>query len=74
LVKKDEHVLITGIGGGVALFALQFAIAVGAHVYVTSSNPEKIQKAIQLGAKGGVNYRDGNTKILFSRIGLRVRN
>lgn len=59
LVKKDEHVLITGIGGGVALFALQFAVAVGAHVYVTSSNPEKIQKAIQLGAKGGVNYKDG---------------
>lgn len=51
--------LITGIGGGVALFALQFAVAVGAHVYVTSSNPEKIQKAIQLGAKGGVNYKDG---------------
>lgn len=60
LVKKDEHVLITGIGGGVALFALQFAVAVGAHVYVTSSNPEKIQKAIRLGAKGGVNYKDEN--------------
>lgn len=59
LVKEGEHVLITGIGGGVALFALQFAVAVGAHVYVTSSSPEKIQKAIALGAKGGVNYKDG---------------
>ncbi|KAI7889545.1 uncharacterized protein EV154DRAFT_514123 [Mucor mucedo] len=60
LVKKGEHVLITGIGGGVALFALQFAVAVGAHVYVTSSSPQKIQKAIALGAVGGVNYKDEN--------------
>lgn len=58
-VQKGQHVLITGIGGGVALFALQFAAAVGAHVYVTSSSEEKIQKAIQLGAKGGINYRNG---------------
>ncbi|OBZ88136.1 putative zinc-type alcohol dehydrogenase-like protein YogA [Choanephora cucurbitarum] len=57
LVQKGEHVLITGIGGGVALFALQFAVAAGAHVYVTSSSDEKIQKAIELGAKGGVNYK-----------------
>ncbi|GAN08306.1 alcohol dehydrogenase [Mucor ambiguus] len=60
LVKKDEHVLVTGIGGGVALAALQFAVAVGAHVYVTSSSPEKIKRAIELGAKGGVNYKDEN--------------
>ncbi|KAI8968208.1 hypothetical protein BDF20DRAFT_925274 [Mycotypha africana] len=58
LVKKDEHVLITGIGGGVALCALQFAVAAGAHVYVTSSSATKIEKAIALGAKGGVNYKD----------------
>ncbi|CEP10409.1 hypothetical protein [Parasitella parasitica] len=60
LVKSDEHVLVTGIGGGVALAALQFAVAAGAHVYVTSSSPEKIKRAIELGAKGGVNYRDQN--------------
>jgi NADPH-dependent curcumin reductase CurA len=46
LVKKDEHVLVTGIGGGVALAALQFAVAVGAHVYVTSSSPEKIKSVV----------------------------
>ncbi|KAI8636764.1 hypothetical protein BD408DRAFT_425620 [Parasitella parasitica] len=60
LVRKDEHVLVTGIGGGVALAALQFAVAAGAHVYVTSSSSEKIKKAIELGAKGGVNYKDEN--------------
>ncbi|KAF7721282.1 hypothetical protein EC973_004975 [Apophysomyces ossiformis] len=60
LVREGDHVLVTGIGGGVALAALQFAIAAGAHVYVTSSSPDKIERAIQLGAKGGVNYKDSN--------------
>lgn len=60
LVREGDHVLVTGIGGGVALAALQFAVAVGAHVYVTSSSPDKIQRAIQLGAKGGVNYKSEN--------------
>jgi zinc-binding alcohol dehydrogenase/oxidoreductase len=55
--KKGERILITGIGGGVALFALQFAIAAGAEVFVTSGSDEKIEKAIRLGAKSGVNYR-----------------
>lgn len=50
---------MTGIGGGVALFAMQFAVAVGAKVFVTSSSDEKIKKAIQLGAAGGVNYTHG---------------
>ncbi|KAF7724707.1 hypothetical protein EC973_000815 [Apophysomyces ossiformis] len=59
-VKKGDHVLVTGIGGGVAITALQFAIAAGAHVYVTSSSPEKIQRAVSLGAKGGVSYKDEN--------------
>lgn len=53
-----ERVLVTGIGAGTALFALQFAVAFGAEVWVTSGSPEKIEKAIALGAKGGVNYKD----------------
>ena len=57
-VQKGDYVLITGIGGGVALFALQFAVAVGAHVYVTSPNPDKIKFAKGLGAEGGINYKD----------------
>ncbi|KAG2180651.1 hypothetical protein INT44_003658 [Umbelopsis vinacea] len=59
-VRKGDNVLVTGIGGGVALFALQFAVAAGANVYVTSSKEDKIQRAIELGAKGGVNYRKEN--------------
>ncbi|HEY8971114.1 MAG TPA: zinc-binding dehydrogenase [Puia sp.] len=59
-VQPGEKVLITGIGGGVALFALQYAIALGARVYVTSGSGEKIEKAIALGALGGANYRTDN--------------
>ncbi len=58
--KKGEKILISGIGGGVALFVLQFANAIGMEIYVTSSSDEKIEKAISLGAKGGVNYNNKN--------------
>ena len=57
-VKKNERVLVTGIGGGVATFALQFALAAGATVLVTSSSAQKIDKAIGLGAVAGYNYHD----------------
>jgi len=57
-VKAGEKVLITGIGGGVALFALQFAIAAGAEVVVTSGSTEKLDKAMAMGASGGANYTD----------------
>ncbi|KAI9762028.1 MAG: hypothetical protein M4579_000664 [Chaenotheca gracillima] len=55
--KPGHNLLITGIGGGVALMALQLASANGCNVYVTSGSEEKIQKARELGAQGGVNYR-----------------
>lgn len=59
-LKPGENVLIPGIGSGVALLSLQIAVAHGANVYVTSSSDEKLEKAKQLGAKGGVNYRNDN--------------
>jgi zinc-binding alcohol dehydrogenase/oxidoreductase len=55
-VQPGEKVLITGIGGGVALFALQFAVAAGAEVVVTSGSPDKLDKAMALGATGCANY------------------
>jgi|SRR5690625_2576978 len=58
--KEGETVIIPGIGGGVANFALQIAVAKGAKVFVTSSSDQKIENAISLGASGGVNYRNDN--------------
>ncbi|HTR29695.1 MAG TPA: zinc-binding dehydrogenase [Puia sp.] len=57
-VRAGEKVLITGIGGGVALSTLQFAVAAGAEVVVTSGSGEKLDKAMAMGATGGVNYRE----------------
>lgn len=57
-LKKGENLLITGIGGGVAMFLLKFAITAGANVYVTSGSEKKLKKAIQLGAKSGVLYHE----------------
>ena len=59
-LKSGERLLVTGVGGGAALFALQFAEAAGAQVWVTSGSPEKIARACTLGALGGVNYREAD--------------
>ncbi|KAI1461969.1 oxidoreductase [Annulohypoxylon moriforme] len=53
-----KNILVTGIGGGVALAALQFGVALGCKVYVTSSSSAKIESAKALGAAGGVSYKE----------------
>lgn len=52
-----EHVLVQGTGG-VAVFAVQFAKAMGATVTVISSSDEKLAKIRDLGADNTVNYRE----------------
>ncbi len=59
-ITPKQKVLITGIGGGVSQFAMQFAVAIGAEVYVTSGEDAKIQRACDLGAISGFNYRNEN--------------
>jgi len=54
-IKPGDTVLCLGTGG-VSMFALQFALAAGARVIVTSSSDEKIGRARKLGAFDGVNY------------------
>lgn len=56
-VRPDDQVLIQGIGGGVALSALQIAKQIGARVWVTSSSDEKLARARELGADETINYR-----------------
>jgi len=52
-----RNILVTGIGGGVAILALLFATAAGARVYVSSGSEEKLKKAKDLGAVDGINYK-----------------
>ncbi|UOR06021.1 zinc-binding dehydrogenase [Hymenobacter aerilatus] len=59
-LQAGERVLVSGVGGGVALLALQMAVASGAEVWVTSSSDEKIKQAQALGAKGGISYQAEN--------------
>ncbi|KFZ13460.1 hypothetical protein V502_06597 [Pseudogymnoascus sp. VKM F-4520 (FW-2644)] len=54
-----RNILVTGIGGGVALNALQFAVAKGCNVWVTSGDEGKIGKAVALGAKEGLLKQGG---------------
>ena len=54
---KGNKVLISGAGSGTGTFALQFAVAAGCQVFITSGSAEKIEKARQLGAAAGVNYK-----------------
>ena len=55
-VQRGEHVLIWGIGGGVALAALQICKSLGAHVWVTSSSDDKLEHARAHGADELLNY------------------
>ena len=55
-LKAGDVVLTLGTGG-VSVFALQFAKLHGATVIVTSSSDEKLERARQLGADHGINYK-----------------
>jgi len=55
-LKPGDTVLVLGTGG-VAIFALQLAKALGAVVILTSSSDEKLARARALGADHTLNYR-----------------
>lgn len=55
-LKAGDTVLVLGTGG-VSIFALQFAKAMGARVIATSSSDEKLEKVRALGADHVINYR-----------------
>ncbi|GLU37374.1 NAD(P)-dependent alcohol dehydrogenase [Pseudomonas sp. NBRC 100443] len=66
-LRAGENVLITGVGGGVATFALKFAVAMGARVFVTSGSDETLDKAIELGATAGFNYHDAEWRKVLGK-------
>lgn len=56
-VKAGDTILLLGTGG-VSIWALQIAKAMGATVAITSSSDEKLERARALGADHVVNYRE----------------
>lgn len=56
-LAPGETVLIWGIGGGVALAALQIAKLLGARAIVTSGSDEKLARAAALGADVTLNHQ-----------------
>jgi NADPH:quinone reductase-like Zn-dependent oxidoreductase len=55
-LRAGETVLIWGVGGGVALAALQIAKHLGARVIATSSSDTKLERARSLGADLTLNH------------------
>jgi NADPH:quinone reductase-like Zn-dependent oxidoreductase len=55
-LKAGDTVLVLGTGG-VSVFALQIAKAIGATVVATSSSDEKLERVRALGADYTINYR-----------------
>lgn len=55
-LKAGDTVLALGTGG-VSIFALQIARAMGARVAITSSSDEKLERAKELGAEFTLNYK-----------------
>lgn len=56
-LTPGEWVLITGIGGGLALSLLQLARPAAGRIFVTSSSDAKLQRAAEMGADDLINYR-----------------
>ncbi|CUH37848.1 Alcohol dehydrogenase [Jannaschia seosinensis] len=54
-LKAGDDVLVLGTGG-VSIYALQIARAMGARVFATSSSDEKLGRLEEMGAAGVVNY------------------
>ena len=56
-ISTGEKLLVSGVGGGVASMALLFGVANDNPTIVTSGSDQKINKAKELGAIDGFNYK-----------------
>ena len=71
-VGPNDEVLIWGIGGGVAQAALRICKEIGARVWVTSGNDEKLERARSIGADETLNHRTMSVaKEIRARTGKR---
>ena len=53
-LHEGESMLVVGAGGGIATMAIALAVAAGASITVTSSSADTIERAVAVGARGGV--------------------
>ena len=58
LAAKGKRILVTGAGGGVSQFAIDFSLAAGAEVFVTSGDDTKIERVVARGVTDGYNYKN----------------
>lgn len=71
-VRAGENVLIWGIGGGVAIAALQICKLFGARVWAVSSSKEKLERAAALGADELVDRTEVDVaRVIRDRTGKR---
>ena len=80
-LREDEWVLVWGVGSGVSTACLAIAKALGASVITTSSNPEKLERARDLGADAALNHEtedipaavkeltDGGAHVIVDHVG-----
>jgi len=57
-LQPGERLLVHGGAGGIGTFAIQLAVALGAEVYATAGDPEKLELCRSLGATRAISYRD----------------
>jgi len=69
-IKAGDTVLVEGTGG-MCIFALQIARALGAEVFATTGSTQKIDRLKKLGAKEVINYKEDEKwgKTLFKMTG-----
>jgi len=75
-LQAGDTVLLLGTGG-VSIFGLQLAKALGANVIITSSSNEKLERARKFGADHTINYReypDWENEVLALTDGVGVDN
>jgi NADPH:quinone reductase-like Zn-dependent oxidoreductase len=71
-VRPGDQVLVWGIGGGVAVAALQIAKRIGATVWVTSGRAAKLERARALGADHVLDHRtDDVPRVIREATGKR---
>lgn len=71
-LSPGDVLLVVGVGGGVSSAGLLIGQILEADVYVTSRSPEKIERAIEMGAKAGFDSTGEFSKELRALIGRQA--